>query len=51
MLQSFPKTYKFPIDAPATKIALMIGNALPPEFSRIQAENIKHHLQAYLNQK
>jgi DNA (cytosine-5)-methyltransferase 1 len=48
MLQSFPKTYKFPIDAPATKIALMIGNALPPEFSRIQAENIKHHLQAYL---
>lgn len=51
MLQSFPKTYKFPIDAPSSKIALMIGNALPPEFSRIQAENIKHHLQVFLNQK
>jgi DNA (cytosine-5)-methyltransferase 1 len=47
MLQSFPKTYKFPIDAPRTKIALMIGNALPPEFSRIQAENIKLHIQTF----
>lgn len=48
MLQSFPKSYKFPIDAPRTKIALMIGNALPPEFSRIQAENIKSHIFTYL---
>lgn len=44
LLQSFPKDYKFPIDAPITKIALMIGNALPPKFSKIQAENIKQHL-------
>ncbi len=51
MLQSFPKTYKFPVDAPASKIALMIGNALPPEFSRIQAENIKLHIKTYLNRK
>ncbi|QOJ27384.1 MAG: DNA cytosine methyltransferase [Ignavibacteriales bacterium] len=51
MLQTFPKTYKFPIGAPRTKIALMIGNALPPEFSRIQAENIKQHIQTYINQK
>lgn len=49
MLQSFPKTYKFPIDAPVSKIALMIGNALPPLFSRIQAENIKHHIEIYIN--
>lgn len=48
MLQSFPKSYKFPLDAPKSKIALMIGNALPPEFSRIQAENIKNHLLTYL---
>lgn len=48
MLQTFPKTYKFPIDAPRNKIALMIGNALPPEFSKIQALNIKDHLFTYL---
>lgn len=51
MLQSFPMKYKFPVGAPRTKIALMIGNALPPEFSRIQAENIKQHIQTYLKQK
>lgn len=50
MLQTFPKSYKFPLDAPKTKIALMIGNALPPEFSRIQAENIKNHLNAFLKE-
>jgi DNA (cytosine-5)-methyltransferase 1 len=48
MLQSFPKNYKFPIDAPKTKIALLIGNALPPAFSKIQAVNIKNHLATYL---
>ncbi len=49
LLQSFPKSYKFPLNAPKTKLALMIGNALPPEFSRIQAENIKSHLFIHLN--
>jgi DNA (cytosine-5)-methyltransferase 1 len=44
MLQSFPDNYKFPIDAPISKIALMIGNALPPKFCKVQAENIKNHL-------
>lgn len=48
MLQSFPMNYKFPLDAPKTKIALMIGNALPPVFSRIQAENIKNHITSHL---
>lgn len=48
MLQTFPKNYKFPIDAPREKIALMIGNALPPEFSRVQALNIKNHLFTHL---
>lgn len=49
MLQSFPKNYKFPQDAPRNKLALMIGNALPPLFSKVQAENIKNHIAAHLN--
>lgn len=44
LLQTFPPKYIFPVDIPKTKLALMIGNALPPEFSRIQAENIFNHL-------
>lgn len=48
MLQTFPIDYKFPLDAAKTKIALMIGNALPPKFCKIQAENIRHHLDKYL---
>lgn len=49
MIQSFPCTYIFPADAPRSKIALMIGNALPPEFSKIQAKNIKKHILKHLN--
>ena len=48
LLQSFPKNYKFPTDVPISKIALMIGNALPPQFCKIQARNIKKHLEKYL---
>jgi len=48
LLQSFPKSYKLPIDIPKTNIALMIGNALPPKFSYYQANNIKLHLEKYL---
>ncbi|UTC89899.1 DNA cytosine methyltransferase [Treponema denticola] len=48
LLQSFPKNYKFPTDVPISKIALMIGNALPPQFCKIQAINIKKHLKKYL---
>ena len=48
MLQSFPKGYKFPLDAPMTRIALMIGNALPPKFCKIQADNIRNHIRHYL---
>ena len=44
LLQTFPKDYVFPINATKTKIALMIGNALPPEFCRLQAQNILEHL-------
>lgn len=48
LLQSFPANYKFPLDVPRTNLALMIGNALPPNFSFIQSENIKNHIYAYL---
>jgi DNA (cytosine-5)-methyltransferase 1 len=51
LLQSFPQEYIFPTDAPKTDMALMIGNALPPQFSYYQAKNIKAHLQKYLTKK
>jgi DNA (cytosine-5)-methyltransferase 1 len=41
--------YSTTITGGCSKIALMIGNALPPKFSAIQAENIKRHLKQYLN--
>ena len=40
-LQSFPKNYKFPIAKSKQAVALMIGNALPPEFIRRHALMIK----------
>ena len=45
LLQTFPIDYKFPTDISKTEISLLIGNALPPEFSRIQAKNIYQHIQ------
>ena len=44
LLQSFPIDYKLPVDIPKTKLALLIGNALPPKFSYIQSNNIKNHI-------
>lgn len=44
MLQTFPKEYVFPINLPRSAIALMIGNALPPTFCKIQAKKIAEHL-------
>lgn len=44
LLQSFPLDYKLPTDIPKTKLALLIGNALPPKFSFAQANNIKNHI-------
>lgn len=40
LLQSFPKGYKFDVSAGKEAIALMIGNALPPELIRRQALQI-----------
>ncbi len=48
LLQSFPRSYKFPTNITKTSLALLIGNALPPKFSYIQCRNIKKHLEQYL---
>ncbi|MEK9939378.1 MAG: DNA cytosine methyltransferase [Methylotenera sp.] len=44
LLQTFPKDYYFPVDQSRDKVALMIGNALPPEFIRRHAAMIRAHL-------
>lgn len=44
LLQSFPGTYWFPHDGGKQRVALMIGNALPPEFIRRHAVEIRKHL-------
>ena len=49
MLQTFPVDYRFPVGVAKTKIALMIGNALPPKFCMVQANNIRKHLDSALN--
>lgn len=48
LLQTFPRNYIFPTDIPRSAIALMIGNALPPEFCKFQSENIYEHLDGYM---
>ena len=45
LLQTFPKDYKFPTDIARDKIALMIGNALPPAYIKKQAEMIKQAIE------
>lgn len=47
LLQTFPIDYEFPVDMPRAQLALLIGNALPPEFSRIQAASILEHIKDY----
>lgn len=44
LLQTFPSDYYFPHKAGRDKVALMIGNALPPEFIRRHALSILEHL-------
>lgn len=44
LLQTFPRNYKFPENISKTSISLLIGNALPPKFSYIQATNILSHI-------
>jgi len=44
LLQSFPPNYQFCMDRGKYAVALMIGNAFPPEFVGQHAMKIKHHL-------
>jgi site-specific DNA-cytosine methylase len=44
LLQTFPRRYKFPVAAGKEAIALLIGNALPPEFIRRHALEIRRAL-------
>ena len=44
LLQSFPTSYTFSLRRGKYAVAEMIGNALPPIFSRVQAEAIRAHL-------
>lgn len=40
LLQSFPKSYRFPVTLGKVKIATMIGNALPPRFIKSHAKQL-----------
>jgi DNA (cytosine-5)-methyltransferase 1 len=45
LLQSFPKRYRFPLDKGGKyRVALLIGNALPPEFIRRHALTLRKSL-------
>lgn len=41
LLQTFPKTYRFPLDRGRYPVAELIGNALPPEFIRRHAAGLR----------
>lgn len=41
LLQTFPKSYRFPLDKGRYPVALLIGNALPPEFIRRHAAALR----------
>lgn len=44
LLQSFPSDYFFSLDRGKFPAAQMIGNALPPEFLRRQAVQVRRHI-------
>jgi DNA (cytosine-5)-methyltransferase 1 len=46
LLQTFPQRYRFPIEHGRYHIALMIGNALPPEFIRRHALALRNSFTA-----
>ncbi len=46
ILQSFPRRYRFPVHASKEAVALMIGNALPPNFIHRHANQIASSLRA-----
>jgi DNA (cytosine-5)-methyltransferase 1 len=47
LLQTFPKSYRFPLDNGRYRVALLIGNALPPEFIRRHALALKRSVLSF----
>lgn len=45
LLQTFPKNYVFSLRGGKSRVAVMIGDALPPTFIKFHAGNILKHLQ------
>jgi DNA (cytosine-5)-methyltransferase 1 len=46
LLQTFPKSYRFPLDEGRYPVAELIGNALPPEFIRRHAQALRELMSA-----
>lgn len=46
LLQTFPRSYRFPLDEGKFKVADLIGNALPPKFVAWHAREISRALRA-----
>ncbi|WP_368427926.1 DNA cytosine methyltransferase [Sulfuricaulis sp.] len=44
LLQTFPKSYRFPLNGNRYAVALLIGNALPPEFIRRHAVALRESI-------
>ncbi len=44
MLQTFPRWYKFPVELGKVALATQIGNAIPPEFVRRHAIEVRKYL-------
>ncbi|MGI4815412.1 MAG: DNA cytosine methyltransferase [Janthinobacterium lividum] len=51
LLQTFPPHYKFSTSSGKDAVALMIGNALPPEFIRRQAAQFRSHLKGAVREQ
>lgn len=47
LLQSFPRSYKFPVAFGRNAICSMIGEAFPPLMAQKQAAYLLHHISAY----
>lgn len=50
LLQTFPPRYRFSMTGGKDAVALMIGNALPPEFIRRQAVQYRAHLEGVIHE-
>jgi DNA (cytosine-5)-methyltransferase 1 len=48
LLQSFPRSYKFPVSLGRGPIASMIGEALPPTMAQHHAQHLMEHICLYI---